>query len=703
MENQNKTMEQIRTEEVWEAARTGKLEEMRRLIENTAANMQARDQEYNSALHYGVLSGQADVVRYLVERVGLNPLSANNKGETPWDLAYRENKGEILDYLEQRLGCSYEDTYHNPVRRGFCPDPSIVRVGEDYYMVNSTFMFFPCISVSHSRDLVHWKIIGYAVTNPKWSGLDGLCGGMGYWAPDISYCDGCFYIAATLRMNDDMEKRRVQMVTSSHRPEGPYEEPVFLDDDGIDPSIFHDDDGRKYMVLNKGARIRELSKDCKSFLSPASMLWYGDCKRKPEGPHLLKYKGYYYLFLAEGGTGKGHRITAARSKTLMGPYEPSPHNPVLRQWDDNALIQCCGHGKPVQLPDGRWYVVYLCLRMLGTGDGTGGFKAQADTGHCDGPDRYGILGRETALDPLTWTAEGWPLINHGRGPSDQQILPFAGKRRPGDNKNAVGDEAGEDAVSYFVGEGQQTGGQAAVGGYPRWKNRDWMTPRPLYGERLCLEAVRHKEHLRLKGQEGDLNTKEFRSVFVTRQEEFDLEAWCDLVIPRLLEGQSLGMTCYYDENSYIKYGVCMRDHSLGLCLQEYAGDGYVRESFIPFQDCLREGLSDRQDAEGHRGNVISSLEAELSEGGSIRLSMRAEGLARTFFCMIPKDGVKTLHQEKLENTSYLSSEGLKKGKRFTGATLGIYVQGEVWGEFTDWQISYNGGRRTDYGTRKVPL
>lgn len=93
MENQNKTMEQIRTEEVWEAARTGKLEEMRRLIENTAANMQARDQEYNSALHYGVLSGQADVVRYLVERVGLNPLSANNKGETPWDLAYRENKG----------------------------------------------------------------------------------------------------------------------------------------------------------------------------------------------------------------------------------------------------------------------------------------------------------------------------------------------------------------------------------------------------------------------------------------------------------------------------------------------------------------------------------------------------------------------------------------------------------------------------------
>ena len=620
MEQQGKTMEELRTEEVWKAAEAGDLEEMRRLIENTAANMQARDEEYGSALYYGVLSGNADVVRYLVERVGLNPLSANHKGETPWDLAYRENKGEVLDYLKQRFGFPYEETYHNPVRRGFYPDPSIVAVGEDYYMVNSTFMFYPCIPVSHSRDLIHWEVIGYGITRPEWARLDELDGGMGYWAPDISYCDGRFYITATLRRNNDMEKRRVQMVTSSDRPEGPYDEPVFLDDDGIDPSIFHDSDGRKYMVLNRGARIRELSGDCRSFLTPGVLLWYGDCKRKPEGPHILKYNGYYYLFQAEGGTGRGHQVTVARSRTLMGPYEPSPYNPILHQWDKGALIQCCGHGKPVQLSDGRWYMVYLCLRML------------KEKGRELGA--YGILGRETSLDPLTWTEDGWPLINRGRGPSDQQRLPFK------------------------KGSKELSGRNQALGGYPAWKGRQWMTPRPLKEERLGIRTEAEEEHLMLKGQEGDLNSKEFRSIFVIRQESFDLEAQCELVVPGLEEEQSLGVTCYYDENSYIQYGVGRKGNSLGILLKEYVGEGYVSHSFMPFKD------------------------KEVSEGQRIRLCMRAQGLARTFSAVISQ---KVIDSRRLEHTAYLSSEGLKKGKRFTGATLGLYVRGELWGEFTDWE------------------
>lgn len=647
MESEKKTLEQIRTEQVWEAARTGDFEEMRRLIENTAANMQARDGEHGSALHCGVLSGNVDVVRYLVERVGLNPLSANCRGETPWDLARRENKREILDYLEQWFGCAYEETYHNPIRRGFFPDPSIVRVGEDYYMVNSTFIYFPCIPVSHSKDLIHWEIIGYGIAKPEWARLDGLNGGMGYWAPDISYSEGRFYITATLRMNDDMEKRRVQMVTSSDRPEGPYDEPVFLDDDGIDPSIFHDDDGRKYMLLNRGARIRELSADCKSFLSPATMLWYGDCKRKPEGPHLLKYNGWYYLFLAEGGTGMGHQITVARSRTLMGPYRPSPHNPILHQWDERALIQCCGHGKPVQLPDGRWYIVYLCLRMTGEGM------------------RYGILGRETSLDPLTWTAEGWPLVNSGRGPSDQQRLPFGGTEAKGQSMPL------------------RDGGLAPAEreGYPRWRGQEWMSPRPLSRERVRLGRGERDGYLELKGQEGDLNSKEFRGILVTRQDSFRLTAWCELKVPRLEEGQSLGMACYYDENSYIKFGLCRRDGMPGILLQEYVGDGYASQQFEPFED------------------------GEMTVGEKVRLCMKADGLARTFSCMIPAAGPAGMEQKddfaalagkkggscwrvmacwQLENTSYLSSEGLKKGKRFTGATLGVYVQGDFWGEFSDW-------------------
>ena len=118
------------------------------------------------------------------------------------------------------------------------PDPSIVRVGEDYYMVNSSFIYYPCIPVSTSKDLIHWKIIGYAITNPEWAGLQHLEGGRGYWAPDISYYKGRFYITATYRLNDDGTVYRKQIVVSSDRPEGPYSKPAVIDEDGIDPSIF---------------------------------------------------------------------------------------------------------------------------------------------------------------------------------------------------------------------------------------------------------------------------------------------------------------------------------------------------------------------------------------------------------------------------------------------------------------------------------
>lgn len=173
------------------------------------------------------------------------------------------------------------------------------------------------------------------------------------------------------------------MVVTAQRPEGPYSEPVLFEEDGIDPSLFHDTDGRHYMLLNRGARIFEVDAQATRRLSETTLLYYGSCKRAPEGPHLLKKDGWYYLFLAEGGTGMGHRETVARSRNLHGPYEPSPYGPVLRQWDERALIQRCGHAKPVSTPDGRWYLVYLCGRAL--------------------EGQWTLLGRETALDPIQWT------------------------------------------------------------------------------------------------------------------------------------------------------------------------------------------------------------------------------------------------------------------------------------------------------------
>lgn len=611
---EKKTEAQLNTEEMFRAAKEGDAERLRHVIECAFADVTKHDGQYNNILYYGIKSGNMEVVRYLLERVGINPLEANHEGETPFDLAHALGNTQILSYLEERLGYTWEETYHNPIRRGFFPDPSIVRVGEDYYMVNSTFVFFPCIPISHSRDLIHWEIIGYAISDPRYAeNLDILEGGRGYWAPDISYCDGIFYITATLRGNDDMEKRRVQMVTSSARPEGPYSEPVFLDEDGIDPSIFHDDDGRKYMLLNRGARLIELSRDCKSAIKPGRLLYYGDDKRKPEGPHLLKKDGYYYLFLAEGGTGIGHRITVARSRSLDEPFEPCPYNPILHQWNEGALIQCCGHGKPVQLPDGRWAIVYLCLRRL------------------DG--KYGIMGRETAMDPLTWTPDGWPVINGGRGPSDQQKLPFSKER-------------------------QQKVVPESVGGYPSWRGHEWVTPR-----RLPMDHIRMEEGiLHLLGTGEDLNTQACRSVLTERQTDFNFGAVCRLVIPSLKEGQSLGLTCYYDENSYIKYGLCLRSGTYGVLFQEYVGDGYKTDLFHPIAS-------------------EKSMQEE-KEKRCIGFRVKAEGLKRSFFYETDGNWIGT---DKAEDTSYLSSEGLSKGKRFTGATVGVYVQGSFWGEFTDYE------------------
>ena len=389
---------------IYEAAQNGDFALVKWIVEYSRSSLNEFADNHRTALHFAAMSGKLDMFKYLVERCGLDPLQGDIDLVTPWDIVRENEHKEIDDYLTQRYGHRYEDFYRNPIRTGFFPDPSICRVGEDYYMVNSSFIFFPCIPISHSRDLIHWEIIGHAITNPEWARLEELEGGRGYWAPDISFYDGRFYIAATYRLNDTGTVYRRQMVVSSDKPEGPYSEPVFIDEDGIDPGLFNDDDGRRYMLLNRGARIFELDKTGTKKISEPTLLYYGSNKRAPEGPHIYKKDGYYYLLQAEGGTGPGHRVTVSRSRELMGVYEPCPYNPIMRQNDEGATIQRCGHGDMVETPDGRWYMVYLCGRKIGDG--------------------YSILGRETALDPVTWTADGWPIVNGLKGPSCMQVKPY---------------------------------------------------------------------------------------------------------------------------------------------------------------------------------------------------------------------------------------------------------------------------------------
>ena len=282
-------------------------------------------------------------------------------------------------------------TYHNPVQRGFFPDPSVIRVGDDYYMVNSSFQYFPAIPISHSRDMVHWHIIGHAITNPEWLDISDIRDSHGIWAPDIEYVDGKYYIYVTLRLNADGKRdnnvMRRQLVMVSDKPEGPYSKPVCLEVDDIDPSLFVDDDGSRYMIIAKAAQAVPLTADGLAVAGPAKTAWEGTGERCSEGPHIMKKDGYYYAIVAEGGTGYGHGINVGRSKNFYGPYECSPYNPVMRQKDPTAPIQRAGHGKLVQDQNGQWWCYYLCGRP--------------------NEGNYTTVGRESALDPVQWTEDGW--------------------------------------------------------------------------------------------------------------------------------------------------------------------------------------------------------------------------------------------------------------------------------------------------------
>lgn len=574
-------------------ARMGNFPMMKYIVEYSRASFNEVDEDNRDVLHYGVESGNLELVKYLVEKVGMSPVRGDVNLVTPYQIAHEKGFAEIEAYFEVVVGAKYEDMYHNPILTGMHPDPSIVRVGEDYYMVNSSFIYFPCIPISHSKDLIHWEVIGHAITNPQWAYLQELEGGRGYWAPDISYYEGRFYITATYRLNDDGTVYRKQMVTSSDKPEGPYCEPVFLDEDGIDPSIFTDDDGRRYMLLNRGARIFEISADGKKQLSEAKLLYYGHQKRAPEGSHLLKKDGYYYLFQAEGGTGPGHRISVSRSKTLFGNYEPCPYNPIMRQMDTKAGIQRAGHGKPVQTQNGEWYMVYLCGRQI---DGA-----------------YSMLGRETAMEPITWNSDGWPMVNMLQGPSVLQKKPDLPEYHP----QEVSDDFDKGILSTA-----------------------WVSPRaPEEGAYTFADGF-----LQVLGSKEPLSTMYSRNILLRRQENFKFSFETTVKVPVLREKQHLGLTCYYDENTYLTLGIHRGESGYELMLHEHIG----YETMCRSTDALC-----------------------MEEGQLLTLKVDTDYLRRNFSYKTQDGQWKELIT--LDNVYYLCDEGIKMGKRFTGAMVGVYA------------------------------
>jgi len=277
---------------------------------------------------------------------------------------------------------------NNPVIPGFHPDPSVCRVGSDFYLVTSSFEYFPGVPVFHSLDLVHWEQIGHCLTRASQVPLEHCRASAGIYAPTIRYHDGRFYMVTTNVSGGG------HFYVYTDDPAGEWSEPIWVNTGymGIDPSLLFDDDGRVYFTCNGHGIIQcELDIATGERRSDTRQIWSGTGGAWAEAPHLYKIGNLYYLMLAEGGTGLGHMVTIARSDSPWGPFEPCPHNPILSHRSTDLPVQATGHAELVQAADGSWWLLFLGIR------GVGAFPMAHH------------LGRETNLAPVHWEA-GWPVV-----------------------------------------------------------------------------------------------------------------------------------------------------------------------------------------------------------------------------------------------------------------------------------------------------
>lgn len=413
----------------------------------------------------------------------------------------------------------------NPVLTGFHADPSMIRVGGTYYIANSTFEWFPGVRLHESQDMVHWSPLPSPLERSSQLDMRGNPSSGGVWAPDLSYADGRFWLVyADVKVVNGAFKDCVNYLVTAEDIHGPWSEPVRLNGVGFDASLFHDDDGRKYLVQQtwdfreyhnpfNGITLTEFDVDTMR-LKPETVrtIWGGTDVKLVEGPHLYKIDGLYYLFCAEGGTVWTHQEVVARSATLDAfSFEGSPLNPFLTNFDTpRNYLQKQGHGALVSTPGGEWYYASLCARPW----------HHATESFTD-PRGWCTLGRETSIQKVGWTEDGWPYIVGGHG----------GERFVDAPTDAV--EAGGAPVS----RDQHDDFSASALGV------DWNTLRVPFDERMGSVGG---GALTLRGQ-GSLCNLFDLSLVARRWQAFDFDASVGVRFDPCTYNQMAGLTNYYND------------------------------------------------------------------------------------------------------------------------------------------------------------
>lgn len=417
------------------------------------------------------------------------------------------------------------NTITNPILPGFNPDPSICRVGEDYYIAVSTFEWFPGVGIYHSKDLKNWQLISRPLNRLSQLNMTGNPDSGGVWAPQLSYSDGTFFLIYTdVKVTEGQWKDCHNYLVTSHAVDAEWSEPIFLNSSGFDPSLFHDDDGKKYLanmywdhrITNHpfyGIVLQEYDHKAKKLVGKQEIIFKGTDIKLTEAPHLYKLNGFYYLLTAEGGTKYDHQATIARSKNLWGPYEVHPENPLISSFSHPRIrLQKAGHASIVQTHTDEWFLVHLTGRPLPRE----GQPLLDPRGFCP-------LGRETAIQRLEWK-DDWPYVDGGNHPS----LEIQGPNIP-ETKWEIDYEEKDDFNTKQL-------------------NLHFQTLRIPLGEHV-QSLTERPGHLRLYGRES-LTSKFTQSFVARRWQHFSFTAETKVSFHPTTFQQAAGLVNYYNTQNW---------------------------------------------------------------------------------------------------------------------------------------------------------
>lgn len=427
-----------------------------------------------------------------------------------------------------------EETSHmkiqNPVLPGFNSDPSIIRVGDTYYIATSTFEWFPGVRIHASKDLVHWNLVAHPLSTVELLDMRGNPASGGIWAPDLSYADGKFWLIYTdTKITDGPFKDMTNYLTTATDIAGPWSAPIALNGLGFDASLFHDDDGRKYLIQQTwdhreykhafdGLTLTEYDVSAQRLLpETARTVYRGTAVKLVEGPHIYKMNGYYYIFAAQGGTVYTHEEVVARSKTLDAlSFETQPGEVFLSNFDTPFnYIQKQGHGGLVSTPSGEWYYASLCARPWH-------HETESITGHRG----WCTLGRETSIQKVEWDDAGWPHIVGGHGGTTEVEAP----------KDAILTEAPDNHNQFNEFDDKTL-------------DINFNTLRVPFDNKMGNVNEDVPGHLRLYGQ-GSLENLFDLSLVARRWQAFNFDAETKVKFNPTTYQAMAGLTNYYNHNHY---------------------------------------------------------------------------------------------------------------------------------------------------------